>query len=204
MRAFAGPMSSTSTTVSPVLPSVVSAHSTNQSSFTCRRCRRVLRPARLVPWHAHRDRGDLYQRQGRGHVATLVPFPYQPKLTTPPSPLAGYPTVPGIYTPAQIDAWKKIVDAIHAKGSFVFLQLWALGRAADAKCLEKDGFEVVSASDVPFEGGAKPRPLTEEEIKEYVRDYAAAAKAFVEGAGGDGVESELRHRRQIRSKEIDR
>ena len=73
----------------------------------------------------------------------------------------------------------------------MFLQLWALGRAADEGCLKKDGFEVVSSSDVPFEGGAKPRPLTEEEIGEYVRDYAAAAKAFVEGAGGDGVESEF-------------
>ena len=102
----------------------------------------------------------------------------------------GYPTVPGIYTQAQIAAWKKVVDAIHAQGSFVFLQLWALGRAADAECLKKDGFEVVSSSDLTFEGGATPRPLTEAEIGEYVKDYAAAAKAFIEEAGGDGVESE--------------
>ena len=81
--------------------------------------------------------------------------------------------------------------AVHAKGSFIYLQLWALGRAAKADVLAKEGpgYDVVSASDVAFEGGDKPRPLTEEEIKRYVGHYAAAAKAFVERAGGDGVES---------------
>lgn len=47
---------------------------------------------------------------------------------------------------------------------------------------------MVSASDIAFEGGAKPRALTEEEVGQYVRDYAEAARNFVEEAGGDGVE----------------
>jgi 2,4-dienoyl-CoA reductase-like NADH-dependent reductase (Old Yellow Enzyme family) len=80
---------------------------------------------------------------------------------------------------------------VHAKGSFIFLQLWALGRAAEAEVLNKEGLDVVSASDIPFEGGATPRPLTEAEIKQHVGWYAQAAKNFVEEAGGDGVESEL-------------
>lgn len=79
-------------------------------------------------------------------------------------------------------------SAVHAKGSFLYLQLWALGRAADADVLKKDSYDVVSASDLPFEGGATPRPLTEAEIGQYVADYASTAKAFVEQAGGDGVE----------------
>lgn len=69
------------------------------------------------------------------------------------------------------------------------MQLWALGRAASADNLKAEGgFDVVSSSDVPIDGGATPRALTEAEIKEYVRSYAQAAKNFVEGAGGDGVE----------------
>lgn len=69
------------------------------------------------------------------------------------------------------------------------MQLWAIGRAANADSLKAEGgFDVVSSSDVPFEGGATPRALTEAEIKEYVGWYAQAAKNFVEGAGGDGVE----------------
>ncbi|SGY13539.1 BQ5605_C010g05887 [Microbotryum silenes-dioicae] len=109
------------------------------------------------------------------------------------SPQAGgMGNAPGIWSEAQIQGWKKIVDAVHSKGGFIFLQLWALGRAAGADNLKQEGgFDVVSASDVAFEGGYKPRPLTEDEIKQYVADYATDAKNFVERAGGDGVESEL-------------
>lgn len=95
-------------------------------------------------------------------------------------------------TRGEADRVRAFPPAVHAKGSYIYLQLWALGRAATADVLaaEGPGYDVVSASDVAFEGGAKPRPLTEEEIKRYVGHYAAAAKAFVERAGGDGVESE--------------
>jgi len=102
----------------------------------------------------------------------------------------GYSNVPGIYNADQIAAWKKVTDAVHAKKSFIYLQLWALGRAAHADILQAEGgpsARVVSASDIPFEGGEKPSPLTEEEIKEYIGLYAQAAKNAVE-AGFDGVE----------------
>ena len=107
------------------------------------------------------------------------------------SPQAGgYGNVPGIYTAEQIQAWKKVTDAVHAKKSFIFLQLWALGRAASPDVLKAELGEkgkVVSASDLPFEGGAVPTPLTEEEIWEYVEVYKQAAKNAIE-AGFDGVE----------------
>ncbi|KAF4393846.1 hypothetical protein F8388_018337 [Cannabis sativa] len=35
-----------------------------------------------------------------------------------------FPHVPGIYKEEQVEAWKKIVDAVHAKGSIIFCQLW--------------------------------------------------------------------------------
>ncbi|KAK4051445.1 hypothetical protein OIV83_002929 [Microbotryomycetes sp. JL201] len=103
---------------------------------------------------------------------------------------AGWPHAPGVYTDEQIAAWKKVVDEVHAKGSYIYLQLWALGRAANAKNLkEQDGVDdVISFTDEPFEGGAKPRMITHDEIKEFVNAYAQAAKNFVEKAGGDGVE----------------
>ncbi|ETI19279.1 hypothetical protein G647_09111 [Cladophialophora carrionii CBS 160.54] len=101
----------------------------------------------------------------------------------------GYPNVPGIYTPEQIAAWRKVTDAVHAKGSYIYLQLWALGRAANPKVLEAEGpFDVVSASDIPIDSDhAQPRPLTKEEIKSFVQDYAQAARNAIE-AGFDGVE----------------
>ncbi|KAI6682035.1 hypothetical protein NL676_035916 [Syzygium grande] len=43
---------------------------------------------------------------------------------------AGFPHVPGIYSEEQVRAWKKVVDAVHAKGSVIFCQLWHVGRAS--------------------------------------------------------------------------
>ncbi|KAG8849724.1 hypothetical protein FRB96_000664 [Tulasnella sp. 330] len=101
----------------------------------------------------------------------------------------GYPNIPGIYTDDQIAGWKHVTDAVHAKGGFIYLQMWAIGRAAMKTILAKDGFEVVSASDIPIsEDKAVPRALTKEEILEYVQRYAQAAKNAVEKAGFDGVE----------------
>jgi len=102
----------------------------------------------------------------------------------------GYGNAPGIWSEEQIASWKKVTEAVHAKGSFIYLQLWALGRAASPGQLKKElgqDAEVKGASDIPFEGGATPTPLTEEEIKEYIGLYAQAAKNSI-AAGFDGVE----------------
>ncbi|KAI9058706.1 NADH:flavin oxidoreductase/NADH oxidase [Trametes sanguinea] len=101
---------------------------------------------------------------------------------------------PGIYTEDQIAAWKRITDAVHAKGSFIYTQLWGLGRAAEppvlAQLREQDPyFPYVSASDVPLSGRDDvPRPLTIDEIKTYVVAFVQAAQDAVHRAGFDGVE----------------
>lgn len=110
----------------------------------------------------------------------------------------GYPDVPGIWSKEQIAGWKKVTDRVHKKGSFIYLQLWALGRSAGAEYLKGKGYPYVSASDIPdltnsgrtftkVQKAGNPRPLTVEEIQEYVQDYAKAAKNAIE-AGFDGVE----------------
>jgi NADPH2 dehydrogenase len=80
---------------------------------------------------------------------------------------------------------------VHAKGSFIFLQLWALGRRANAGVLKTEGnFEVVGPSPIQVAGdndSVIPRELTVPEIKEYVQLYAKAARNAIE-AGFDGVE----------------
>jgi NADPH2 dehydrogenase len=102
----------------------------------------------------------------------------------------GNGNVPGIYNAAQIQAWKKVTDAVHAKKSFIFVQLWALGRTASPDILNAELGEkskVVGPSNLPVGGAATPTPLTEKEIWEYVEYYKQAAKNAVE-AGFDGVE----------------
>ncbi|KAK0702131.1 NADH:flavin oxidoreductase/NADH oxidase family protein-like protein [Lasiosphaeria miniovina] len=101
----------------------------------------------------------------------------------------GYANVPGIYTAAQAAAWRTITDAVHARGSFIFCQLWALGRAANPAVAAQEGISIKSASAVPI-GDKYPVPeaLTTEEIAQTVRDFAAAARLAIEVAGFDGVE----------------
>lgn len=100
----------------------------------------------------------------------------------------GYANVPGIYTQEQIDSWKRVTEAVHKKGSFIYLQLWALGRVASPAQAEKEGITIKTSSPVSLgEGYATPKEMTIEEIKETIGNYAQAAKNAVE-AGFDGVE----------------
>ncbi|KAF7159369.1 hypothetical protein CNMCM5623_004683 [Aspergillus felis] len=106
------------------------------------------------------------------------------------SPRAGgYANVPGIWSEAQIAQWRQVTDAVHAKGSYIYMQLWGLGRVANPDVLKKEGgFDLVSSSDVPTNDKAPaPRPLTEEEIHALIADYAQAARNAI-AAGFDGVE----------------
>ncbi|KAE9404758.1 FMN-linked oxidoreductase [Gymnopus androsaceus JB14] len=105
----------------------------------------------------------------------------------------GYAHVPGIWSDEQIAGWKEVTAAVHAKGSFIFLQLWALGRAAvpGKPGMEPDyPYDFVSASDIPIDPSSthKPRPLAISEIQKYIGWYSTAAKSAVERAGFDGVE----------------
>jgi NADPH2 dehydrogenase len=100
----------------------------------------------------------------------------------------GYPNVPGIYEQEQITAWKHVTDEVHRKGSFIYLQLWALGRVANKGFAEKNNITVKSSSATQLSDDlAVPKEMTVEDIKETVAAYAQAAKNAM-SAGFDGVE----------------
>ena len=113
------------------------------------------------------------------------------------SPMAkGYVRTPGIYTPEQIESWRSVTDAVHAQGGKIFLQIFHTGRIALPDFLP-DKAPPVAPSPVKANGqnytddGMKdfvePREMTIEEIRQTVKDFAAAAKNAIE-AGFDGVE----------------
>jgi NADPH2 dehydrogenase len=80
---------------------------------------------------------------------------------------------------------------VHANGSYIFLQLWALGRATNPDLLkaENPSFDLVGPSDIPISPDKQtPRALTVDEIKTYVQWYADAADKAINKAGFDGVE----------------
>ncbi|KAL4860849.1 hypothetical protein BDV12DRAFT_208758 [Aspergillus spectabilis] len=109
------------------------------------------------------------------------------------SPRAGgMPNGPALWNEEQIEGWKKVTEAVHAKGCYIFCQLIALGRAARPEMLK--GFDVCAPSAVPLDRGdgngsevVVPRELTEKEIWGVISDFGTAAKNAIR-AGFDGVE----------------
>ncbi|MGE9296696.1 MAG: alkene reductase [Puniceicoccales bacterium] len=107
----------------------------------------------------------------------------------------GYPNTPGIWTEEQVEGWKLITDAVHAKGGRIILQLWHVGRVSDPIYL--NGELPVAPSAVkpagtvslvrPKKEFVTPRPLEISEIKDIVEAYRKGAEN-AKRAGFDGVE----------------
>jgi len=115
---------------------------------------------------------------------------------TPISPMGhGYPLLPGIYNDAQVAGWKKVTDAVHAKGGKIVIQLWHVGRISHPSLL--NGATPVAPSAVKPAGKAftfkgladyvEPRALDAEELPGIVADYVHATQCALK-AGFDGVE----------------
>jgi len=109
----------------------------------------------------------------------------------------GWLNSPGIYTDEQAEAWARVVEAVHAEGTPVFLQLWHCGRASHSSFHEKEGLPVAPSAiklkgdyihtpqgKQPYE---PPRALETEEIAGIVKDYGRASQR-AKSAGFDGVE----------------
>ncbi|KAJ8541812.1 hypothetical protein K7X08_002628 [Anisodus acutangulus] len=109
----------------------------------------------------------------------------------------GYPDTPGIWTKEQVEAWKPIVNAVHAKGGIFFCQIWHVGRVSN-KGFQPNGQDPISCTDKPLTPQIRsngldvaqftpPRSLTTDEIPQIVNDFRLAARNAIE-AGFDGVE----------------
>ncbi len=108
----------------------------------------------------------------------------------------GWNESPGIYTDEMADAWKTVVDAVHAKGSRIILQLWHCGRASHSGF--HGGKPAVAPSAIKINGEyihtpqgkqpyQTPRALQTDEIPSVIEDYRQAVMR-AKSAGFDGVE----------------
>ena len=107
----------------------------------------------------------------------------------------GYPDTPGIWSAEQVQGWKKITEAVHAKGGKIVLQLWHVGRISDPIYL--DGQLPVAPSAIkpaghvslvrPMKDYETPRALETAEIPGIIEAYRKGAENAKE-AGFDGVE----------------
>ena len=115
----------------------------------------------------------------------------------------GYADVPGLYGEEQLQAWRKVTDAVHAKGGRIVTQLWHVGRishtllqpenqppvAPSALSAKSKTYVIDAASgEGHFLPTSAPRALQQQELPGIVHSFAQAARAAVEDAGFDGVE----------------
>jgi 2,4-dienoyl-CoA reductase-like NADH-dependent reductase (Old Yellow Enzyme family) len=128
------------------------------------------------------------QRAGLGLIVT--------EGTQPSDDGQGYLATPGIYTPAHIAGWQKVIRAVHDKGGRVFIQIMHAGRmshpdntphhrqavAPSAIAPGAQMFTATGMKDIPA-----PRALTGDEVRQTVLDLRHSARAAIE-AGADGVE----------------
>jgi N-ethylmaleimide reductase len=108
----------------------------------------------------------------------------------------GYAGAPGIYSDSQIAGWKRVTDAVHAKGGRIMLQLWHVGRQSHAD-LQPNGEAPLAPSAIRAEGHAytphgeaefsMPRALELHEIPPIIEEFRAGAERALR-AGFDGVE----------------
>jgi N-ethylmaleimide reductase len=112
----------------------------------------------------------------------------------------GNPGTPGIYSEPQVAGWRGVVEAVHAKGGLIFLQLWHVGRVSHSS-FQPEGHSPVAPSAVPITGEGMlamtadgkmvpyetPRALETDEVKDVVAAFRQAA-VNAKQAGFDGVE----------------
>jgi N-ethylmaleimide reductase len=129
------------------------------------------------------------QRTGAGLIIT--------EGTAPTPDALGYPRIPGIFSRAQVEGWRKVTDAVHAGGSRIFVQLMHTGRIGHYDNLP-DGAQLVGASDIKAAGQiftdsaglqdhSSPAALSTDGVAAVIEGHVQAARNAVE-AGFDGVE----------------
>jgi N-ethylmaleimide reductase len=107
----------------------------------------------------------------------------------------GFVNVPGLYTPAQLEGWKTVTNAVHAKGGLIFSQLGHIGAASHPDFFNGElpagpsaiNPQTRSFTPAGFKDSLTPRELTIAGINQTVQDYKQAAQN-AKDAGFDGVE----------------
>jgi N-ethylmaleimide reductase len=127
------------------------------------------------------------QRAGVGLIITEGTYPNHESQ--------GFVGQPGIVTDEQVAGWRRVAEAVHARGGRIVMQLMHAGRVTHPDV--NGGRRVVGPSAIAIDGAGHtekgrqaypvPHALTTEEARATLQDFVTAARRAVE-AGVDGVE----------------
>jgi N-ethylmaleimide reductase len=109
----------------------------------------------------------------------------------------GYCRTPGIHTPEQIAAWKRVTDAVHARGAKMFMQFMHCGRIAHPLNRQIPDLPVAPSAVKPagqmwtdqqqLQDYPTPRAFETAELPVLIDEFVTAARN-ARAAGFDGVE----------------
>jgi N-ethylmaleimide reductase len=128
------------------------------------------------------------QRAGAGLIITEGTAPMPNAL--------GYPNIPGIFNPEQVEGWKVVTDRVHREGAKIFLQLMHTGRIGHTDNLPEDAVlvgpsAIAAAGEIYTMTGKAPHSnpvaLTTAGVQEVIAGFVTAAENTM-AAGFDGVE----------------
>ncbi|WP_411819198.1 NADH:flavin oxidoreductase [Hyphococcus formosus] len=117
-----------------------------------------------------------YQRRAAGGVGLILSEGVHTNETT----AAGTPNVPNIVTDEAKAGWRKVIDAVHAEGGKMGLQIWHEGPFRNPKNTNHPDIPSWSASGMKIPGKPLWDPMTEEEIETAINEYVDAAVATKE------------------------
>jgi N-ethylmaleimide reductase len=107
----------------------------------------------------------------------------------------GWPYGPGIWNDAQVEGWRRVIEAVHGAGGRIVCQLWHMGRVVHPSLPGRSQPVSASATTAPgnamtYEGPqphVQARPLGVNEIPALLEDYRRATHNAM-AAGFDGVQ----------------
>lgn len=109
----------------------------------------------------------------------------------------GYARIPGIFSEAQILAWKKVTDAVHSNGGKIFTQIMHVGRVAHSVNMPEGSIILAPSAisaDAPMWTDTQgmqqtelPLEMSSKDLEQTKNEFVQASKNAIK-AGFDGVE----------------
>lgn len=135
------------------------------------------------------DVAAYYRRRAEGGVGLIITEGTAPDHIG----AHGYPDVPNFHGAAPLVGWKCVLDQVHAAGAKIMPQLWHVGsirqpgQGPDPAVPAFGPSSVLHPTYAGKEGKVAPKEMTQEDIDDAIRGYAASAR-HAQTLGFDGVE----------------
>ncbi len=134
-------------------------------------------------WLPTEESARYYAARAKGGVGLVITEGVAPDSGS----AHGERDVPGIQGAAAVEAWRRVVEAVHAEGAGIACQLWHVGAFRAPGTGPDPAAPALSPAGVPTVPDIRPLAMTDRQIAETIDGYARSARDAVR-AGFDALE----------------